>query len=83
MTDKVKHIVPATISPDPDVINVCERLLEKAKSGELRSIVAAGALTENRFHTVIETHDMIESIGLVTMMQWRLGAMSERTKEGG
>lgn len=81
MTDEnVRRITPATVAPVPEVIDICERLLEMAKSGELRSVVMAGMLTENRFHTVIETHDLIESMGLVSMVQWRVGQMSERAK---
>jgi hypothetical protein len=79
--DKVKRIVPATVAPVPEVIDICERLLEMAKSGELRSIVMCGALTENRFHTVIETHDLIESMGLVSMMQWRVGNLSQNATQ--
>lgn len=78
--DKVKTLTPATVAPDKHVIEVCEKLLGMAKSGKLRSLVAAGNLTDKEFYTVIETQDVVESMGLVGMMMWRVGLMSENSK---
>lgn len=78
--DKIARMTPVTLAPVPEVIDICERLLVMAKSGELRSIVMSGALSENRFHTIIETHDLIETMGLIGMIQWRTGFMMEQSK---
>lgn len=80
--DKVKTLTPATVAPDKHVVEVCEKLLDMAKSGKLRSLVAAGNLTDKEFYTVIETHDVVESMGLVGMMMFRVGAVSDQTRRG-
>lgn len=63
----VTPMTPATARPDPDVIRLCESLLAQARSGELRSLVCAGALSGGRYLTAQETHDAIEAAGLLSM----------------
>lgn len=62
----VKTFIPATIQPVPAVVELLERMLEMAKSGELRDIVLAATMTENRYHTAVETGDLITSMGLLS-----------------
>lgn len=64
MSDNVTTLVPATLAPVPEVVGQLERMLEMAKRGELRDIVAACTMSENRYHTVIETQDLVSSMGL-------------------
>lgn len=62
----VKPFVPATIQPLPAVVDLLERMLAMAKTGELRDIVLAATMTENRYHTAVETGDLITSMGLLS-----------------
>lgn len=75
-TDKVKRLTPATAEPVKSLVEMCEDILAKAKSGELRSLVAAGSLTSNKFYTAIETHDSIETVGLLGVLQHRMARIA-------
>jgi len=66
MTDNVKTLKPATLQPVPQLVSLLEGMLELAKSGEMRDIALAATLSENRYHTAIETGDLITTMGLLS-----------------
>jgi hypothetical protein len=45
---KVVNFNDACYKPDPDAIDICEKLLEKAKSGEIQSLLV---MCGNRKHS--------------------------------
>lgn len=59
--------------PDQDVVDACEVLLARAKSGELRSLVWAGGLTGGMFHNGFQTDDAVEAAGLMYLALHALG----------
>lgn len=63
--ENVKAFVPATLKPVQGVVDLLEKMLEMAKSGEMRDIVLAATLSENRYHTAVETGDLVTSMGLM------------------
>jgi hypothetical protein len=67
--------------PEQRVIDVCEKLLERAKSGELRSIVFGGTLTDGKFTTGFDTADAVEAVGLLTMAIHNLAAHSREISD--
>lgn len=54
-------------APDENLVKICESLLDRAKSGELRSLVWAGTLEGGKFMRGMETDDTLEAAGLVYM----------------
>lgn len=66
MNDNVTTLTPATLQPVPHVIKLLEDMLERAKKGELRDIVLAATMSEDRYHTAVETGDLITSMGLLS-----------------
>lgn len=66
MNDNVTTLVPATLQPVPKVIDLLERMLELAKTGELRDIIIAATMSEGRYHTAVETGDLLTSMGLLS-----------------
>lgn len=65
MNDNITTLMPATLQPVPKVIDLLERMLERAKTGELRDIVLAATMSEDRYHTAVETDDLLTSMGLL------------------
>lgn len=66
MNDNVTTLIPATLQPVPKVIDLLERMLELAKTGELRDIILAATMSEDRYHTAVETGDLLTSMGLLS-----------------
>lgn len=66
MTDNIKTLTPATMQPAADVVELLENLLARAKTGEVRDVVIAATLSENRYHTALKTDNLITSMGLLT-----------------
>lgn len=66
MNDNITTLMPATLQPVPQVIKLLEDMLERAKKGELRDIVLCATMSEDRYHTAVETGDLITSMGLLS-----------------
>ncbi len=71
---KLKEREPVQI-----VIDMCERLLEKAKRGELRTIVYAGTLASGEFLTGHHTEDAIMTLGLMSISTHAIAALTRET----
>lgn len=70
----VKRVVPATLKPVQDVIDICERMLQLAKEGKLREVSACGTLTGNEGYSAYYADDSIRAIGLHMYAVHALGA---------
>lgn len=53
----VATLRPAATEPRPEVVAALEKALEKARRGELRSVVISGSLVGNEFWTRAEFED--------------------------
>jgi hypothetical protein len=62
--------------PDEQLIEICEKLLERAKSGELRSLVYGGSLANGSFTTGFDTADTLEAVGLMTIAIHNIAALN-------
>ena len=69
-------------APCDALIKDCENLLDRAKSGELRSLVWAGSLSGGLFARGMSTHDAIEAAGLAYMMLHGIGHNCMQNPEG-
>lgn len=66
-------LVPITQAPDQDVIEKLESFLEKARSGELRSVALGGTTQDGDVVTAIVNNSVtsILMLGVLTRMQLR------------
>jgi hypothetical protein len=70
----VTPLRPATAAPDLDVIDKLETALRLAKAGELRDVVIAGNMTENRVLTIYATNDRVSLAGQLTFLLHRVAS---------
>lgn len=68
----VTKLTPATEAPVEDVIKALESALEKARSGELRTVVVAGSCRDRRIYTHYQGEDLISILGLMGYMMHRI-----------
>jgi hypothetical protein len=69
MTEPVK-LHDTNAKPDPYIVEVAERILERAKSGELRELVAYGTLTGNHFYSDGRFLDGVALIGALECIKY-------------
>lgn len=74
---KAKIYVVPKAKPNQDVIEVLKELLSKAKSGELRSIMAIGTITGGATFGTWSTHeaDLYMLLGQASRLQYRVNTL--------
>ena len=74
----------ANADPAPGLVELLERMLADARSGELREIAVAGRLTGDEVVTYYggENMDLFRIIGAMRLLEHRLLSGVEVTREG-
>lgn len=72
MMPPITSLTERKLQPDEAVVDVAERVLKMAQSGELRSISVVGALRGGSTFTDHETTDAITEVGRLELLKAKL-----------